>query len=87
MKIEIETKFNLGDEVFIARFNENEKKHIPFLTKINQIEVAKTQCSDDLITLYILDEGDLGYYPEHFLYATKEECQKRCNLFNTEENQ
>ena len=80
MKIEIETKYNIGDIAWTAEYTGDEIGFDPFMNRILTIDV---QIFDKAIRCvrYFL-RGDDTSYDESQLFATKEECQAKCDRLN-----
>ena len=85
MNINIETKFNIGDDVWIASYCYDTyypSKH-PF--KVNEINIEVD--SSQLIVYYwgtmeTVDWTDVSKYAESACFSTYEECTKWCEEHN-----
>lgn len=80
MKLSIETKFNIGDTVYIAERFEDwfayKKPHI-----ISDISISVN--SRAVHVLYeVQQDGFTDSVPEDFVFSTYEECAKWCNERN-----
>ena len=80
MKLSIETKFNIGDTVYIAECFEDwftyKKPHI-----ISDISISAS--SKAVHILYeVQQDGFTDSVPEDFVFSTYEECAKWCNERN-----
>ena len=71
----IETKYNVGDIVWIERFDFEKNEYIPDARKIIVIGIYVREKS---LNIYSLDTLYLQSFSEDQLYATKEECQEVC---------
>jgi len=76
----IKTKYNVGDTVWIIRFNYDRNEYVPDARKI--IEIAIYVMEKSLNIIYSLDTPYLQSFSEDQLYATKEECQEVCDKKN-----
>ena len=76
----IKTKYNVGDTVWIIRFNYDRNEYVPDARKIVQIAIYIREKSLNII--YSLDTLYLQSFSEDQLYATKEECQEVCDKKN-----
>ena len=80
MKITIETKFNIGDEVYVIDYY-----HEPFPRKtpciITDI-LLLGRASYPIVRYEIICEDKTETFPESWLFATYEECTKRCKKNN-----
>ena len=76
----IKTKYNVGDTVWIIRFNYDRNEYVPDARKIVQIAIYIRENSLNII--YSLDTLYLQSFSEDQLYATKEECQEVCDKIN-----
>jgi len=83
--MKIETKYNVGDSVWIERFNFDKNEYIPYARKI--IEIAIYVREKSLNIIYSLDTLYLQRFSEDQLYASKEECQIACDKKNKKEEQ
>ena len=81
MKIEIETKYNVGDIVWIPYDTENEEGFIPSFLKISSI-VVEAWGKSNITVSYFVASNDVDYFVENLVYATKAECQVDCNRLN-----
>ena len=81
----IKTKYNVGDTVWIIRFNYDRNEYVPDARKI--IEIAIYVREKSLNIIYSLDTLYLQSFSEDQLYATKEECQIACDKKNKKEEQ
>ena len=78
--MDIKTKYNVGDSVWIERFNFDKNEYIPDARKIIVIGIYVREKSLNII--YSLDTLYLQSFSEDQLYATKEECQEVCDKKN-----
>ena len=76
--MKIETKYNVGDSVWIERFNFDKNEYVPDDRKI--IEIAIYVREKSLNIIYFLDA--LYLQTEDELYASKEECKEVCDKKN-----
>ena len=76
----IKTKYNVGDTVWIIRFNYDRNEYVPDARKI--IEIAIYVREKSLNIIYSLDTPYLQSFSEDQLYASKEECQEVCDNKN-----
>ena len=83
--MKIETKYNVGDSVWIERFNFDKNEYIPYARKI--IDIAIYAMEKSLNIIYSLDTLYLQRFSEDQLYASKEECQIACDKKNKKEEQ
>ena len=81
----IETKYNVGDIVWIERFDFDKNEYVPDARKI--IEIAIYVREKSLNIIYSLDTPYLQRFSEDQLYASKEECQIACDKKNKKEEQ
>ena len=80
MKLSIETKFNIGDTVYIAECYEDwKKKKKPFI--ISDILISAN--SQTTHVLYEVQQDELkSRVPEDWVFGTYEECIKWCDEHN-----
>ena len=78
--MKIETKYSLGDTVWIERFNFDKNEYVPDARKI--IDIAIYAMEKSLNIIYSLDTLYLQRFSEDELYASKEECQIACDKKN-----
>jgi hypothetical protein len=81
MKIDVETKYNVDDIVWISYDTENEEGFMPFFIKISSI-VVETWGKSNIEIRYFAISDDVDYFGENLVYATKAECQVDCNRLN-----
>ena len=81
----IKTKYNVGDTVWIIRFNFDKNEYVPDARKI--IDIAIYAMEKSLNIIYSLDTLYLQRFSEDQLYASKEECQIACDKKNKKEEQ
>jgi len=74
----IKTKYNVGDTVWIIRFDFDKNEYVPDDRKI--IEIAIYVREKSLNIIYFLDA--LYLQTEDELYASKEECKEVCDKKN-----
>ena len=78
--MDIKTKYNVGDSVWIERFNFDKNEYVPDARKI--IDIAIYAMEKSLNIIYSLDTLYLQRFSEDQLYASKEECQEVCDKKN-----
>lgn len=78
--MKIETKYNVGDSVWIERFNFDKNEYVPDARKI--IDIAIYVMEKSLNIIYSLDTLYLQRFSEDQLYASKEVCQITCDKKN-----
>ena len=78
--MKVETKYNVGDTVWIIRFNYDRNEYVPDARKI--IEIAIYVREKSLNIIYSLDTLYLQRFSEDQLYASKEVCQEVCDKKN-----
>ena len=80
MKITIETKFNVGDTVYIAdHYYDFYANHEPYIIKDILIDVRN--CRRHIV--YEVEQGDYIYcVPEDWTFTTYKECAKWCEEHN-----
>jgi len=76
----IKTKYNVGDTVWIIRFNYDRNEYVPDARKI--IEIAIYVREKSLNIIYSLDTLYLQSFSEDQLYASEKECQIACDKKN-----
>jgi len=76
----IKTKYNVGDTVWIIRFDFDKNEYIPDARKIVQIAIYVREKSLNII--YSLDTLYLQSFSEDQLYASKKECKEVCDKKN-----
>lgn len=82
MRINIETKFNIGDTVYVTDYYNDTYHASKRRCIINYIDVHVVP---NLVVIYSVtykDWGTTSEYVEHMLFATYEECQKWCDERN-----
>lgn len=80
MKYTIETRFDVGDTVYIADlYYDYYASHTPYVvTGIT----ANVRHNDISVAYYVESEGHTDHLPEAFLFNTYEECAKWCKEHN-----
>jgi len=78
--MKVETKYSLGDTVWIERFNFDKNEYVPDERKIVQIAIYIRENSLNII--YSLDTLYLQSFSEDQLYASEKECQIACDKKN-----
>ena len=78
--MDIKTKYNVGDSVWIERFNFDKNEYVPDARKIVQIAIYIRENSLNII--YSLDTLYLQSFSEDQLYASEKECQIACDKKN-----
>ena len=81
MKIDVETKYNVDDIVWIPYDTENEEGFMPFFIKISSI-VVEVWGKSNIEIRYFAASDDVDYFGENLVYATKAECQAECDRLN-----
>jgi len=81
MKIDVETKYNVDDIVWIPYDTENEEGFMPFFIKISSI-VVETWGKSNIEIRYFAISDDVDYFGENLVYATEAECQAKCDRLN-----
>ncbi len=81
----IETKYNVGDIVWIERFDFDKNEYVPDARKI--IDIAIYAMENSLNIIYSLDTLYLQSFSEDQLYASEKECQIACDKKNKKEEQ
>ena len=79
--MEIRTKFDVGDKVWIIDCFENFEHNAEWFVHYEmEIDGIKIEIEDDEITIFycFVDTGE----PEELCFATKEEAQKECDRRN-----
>jgi len=76
--MKVETKYSIGDTVWIIRFNHDRNEYVPDDRKIVEIAIYVREKSLNII--YSLDA--LYLQTEDELYASKEECKEVCDKKN-----
>lgn len=79
MKIDAETKFDIGQEVYIIH---NSRQKWKIMRKAVIDDVRTLSMNDVCIIRYGFINGAI--YSEKILFATQEEAQTRCNELNKE---
>jgi len=74
----IETKYNVGDIVWIERFDFDKNEYVPDARKI--IDIAIYAMEKSLNIIYSLDTPYLQSFSEDQLYASEKECQIACEM-------
>lgn len=80
MKIEIETKYNIGDIVWTEEYTGHEIGFDPLMNRILIIDVKIFDKALRCISYFL--RGDDTSYDESDLFSTKEECQAECDRLN-----
>lgn len=80
MHFDIITKYDLGDNVYIAEFYD---EYMPS-EKLTVTTIEFSVSADKTKVVYYLNDGDdyKGYYSEEALFATCEECTEWCEEHN-----
>ena len=76
----INTKYNVGDTVWIIKFDYDRNEYVPDARKIVQIAIYIRENSLNII--YSLDTLYLQSFSEDQLYASEKECQIACDKKN-----
>jgi len=76
----INTKYNVGDTVWIIKFDYDKNEYVPDERKIVQIAIYIMENSLNII--YSLDTPYLQSFSEDQLYASEKECQIACDKKN-----
>ena len=72
--MEIETKYSIGDTVWIIKFDFNKSEYVPEAMVVDEIAIHIRKNSNFGKDMYgVLEEK---------LFATKEACQKSCDKKN-----
>jgi len=72
--MEIETKYSIGDTVWIIKFDFNKSEYVPEAMVVDEIAIHIRKNSNFGKDMYgVLEEK---------LFATKDECQKSCDKKN-----
>lgn len=72
--MEIETKYSIGDTVWIIKFDFNKSEYVPEAMEVDEIAIHIRKNSNFGKDMYgVLEEK---------LFATKDECQKSCDEKN-----
>ena len=72
--MEIETKYSIGDTVWIIKFDFNKSEYVPEAMVVDEIAIRIRKNSNFGKDMYgVLEEK---------LFATKDECQKSCDKKN-----
>ena len=72
--MEIETKYSIGDTVWIIKFDFNKSEYVPEAMVVDEIAIHIRRNSNFGKDMYgVLEEK---------LFATKDECQKSCDKKN-----
>ena len=72
--MEIETKYSIGDTVWIIKFDFNKSEYVPEAMVVDEIAIHIRKNSNFGKDMYgVLEEK---------LFATKDECQKSCDEKN-----
>jgi hypothetical protein len=77
----IKTKYNVGDTVWIIRFNYDRNEYVPDARKIVQIAIYIRENSLNII--YSLDTLYLQSFSENQLFNSREACQSACDQKNS----
>lgn len=83
--MEIRTKFNVGDKVYVIYYNTNEKKYFIKKMKIYYITCYVEYNNTIKINCSIHDlqwANDTDCVAEENCFATKEQAEKECNTRN-----
>lgn len=79
MNINIETKFNIGDIVYLAESYEEFSPSKPLTVVCIFVKVTQ----DNIFIEYgLCGEGYYERIIEDMIFATYEECSKRCRIYN-----
>ena len=77
----IKTKYNVGDTVWIIRFDFDKNEYIPDARKIVEIAIyVREKC---LNMIYSLDTLYLQSFSENQLFNSREACQSACDQKNS----
>ena len=79
MKIEIETKYNVGDIVLTTEWTGDEAGYRPDRARISGIDIKIYDKAVRNISYFI---GDIVSHPECDLFTMKAECQAECDRLN-----
>ena len=82
MNINISTKFNIGDTVYITEYYNDIYYASKRRCEIRHISVDATP---NMVVLYSVIDKDLGMiseYAEHMLFSSYEECKTWCDQKN-----
>ena len=79
--MEIETKYSIGDTVWIIKFDFNKSEYVPEAMEVDEIAIHIRKNSNTNIIYFFPLLPFNGFYEDE-LYATKEECQKSCDKKN-----
>ena len=79
MKIEIETKYNVGDIVSFTEWNRDDTGYRPDRARISGIDIQIYDKAVRNISYFI---GDIVSYSECDLFTMKAECQAECDRLN-----
>ena len=79
MKIEIETKYNVGDIVWITEWTRDDTEYRPDRVRISGIDIQIYDKAVRNISYFI---GDIVSYSECDLFTMKAECQAECDRLN-----
>ena len=81
MKIEIETKYNVGDIVWTPEWAGDDTGYRPDRARISGIDIQIYDKAVRNISYFI---GDIVSYSDNELFATKAEAQAACDQKNDE---
>jgi hypothetical protein len=79
--MKVETKYSIGDTVWIVRFNYDRNEYVPDARKIVQIAIYIRENSLNII--YSLDTLYLQSFSENQLFNSREACQSACDQKNS----
>jgi len=80
MKIEIETKYSIGDIVWITEWTGDDAGYRPDRVRISGIDIKIYDKAVRNISYYLVDF--IMSYSDNELFSTKEECQAECDRLN-----
>ena len=80
MDFSITTKYDIGDEVYVAESYDGYVSSDALVIITIEISVSANKTK----VIYYLNDGDdyKGYYPEEMLFTTRAECTKWCEEHN-----
>lgn len=80
MKITIETRFDIGDTVYaVDHYYDYYASHTPYVVSDIIININ----NKDIRTMYCVEQGEhIDRFPEQWVFATYEECEKWCEEHN-----
>lgn len=85
MKIEIETRFNIGDLVYLPGFDGEGYCPRKELFKVQSFELKYDPNTQNITVSYGLDNGWMGCN-EYLCFASYEECEQWCEIENNNIN-